>query len=156
MSSLLEPADQLNFPAGAVYTGMTIVERMLEVVRRQQLQGQATTLADFKEAEETCDLTVAQLTGNIGAVKQLMNREIIRHDQPARPVSPWDIDLDYRKERVERAARLIAGAPQLGDPDMFAVLRTSGYCARELGALWKEILTEAAAIVRGDRKFAVS
>lgn len=156
MSSLLEPADQLHFPAGPAYASMTIVERMLEVVRRQQLQGQPTTITDFKEAEETCDLTVGQLTDNIGVVKQMMNREVIRHDQPARPLWPWEADLDYRRERVERAARLIAGAPQLGDPDMFAVLRQSGYSARELGALWKEILLEAAAIVRGDRKFAVS
>lgn len=154
---LLEPADQLPFPPLApAFAEMTIVDRMLEVVRRQARQGQPTTISDFKEAEETCDLTIGQLTDNIGRVKRLMNTETIRHDQPARPLWPWEIDEDYRKDRVNRAARLIAGAPQLGDPDMFSVLRNEGYCARELGALWKDILIEAAAIIRGDRKFAVA
>lgn len=155
--SLLEAADQLPYPPLApAFAGMTIVERMLEVIRRNARQGQPTTLSDFREAEETCDLTVGQLTDNIGRAKRLMNTETIRHDQPARPVWPWDVDEEYRRDRVERAARLITGAPQLGDPDIFAVLRNEGYCAHELGALWKDILLEAAAIVRGDRKFAVS
>lgn len=155
--SLLEPADQFPFPPLApVYADMTIVERMCEVMRRNQRQGQPTTVTDFKEAEETCDLSLAVLTDNIGKAKRLMNTETIRYDHPARPADPWDMLGDYRQQRVERAAHLIAGNPALGDPDMFAVLRQAGYSARELGALWKDILVEAAAIVRGDRKFAVA
>lgn len=127
--------------------GLSTVDRMLIVMRRQSRQGQPTTIDDFNEAEETCDLSPAELYGNIGNAKRLMNVETVRHDQPPMPGEPWDFDRDYRKERVAKAAAMVADLPaSFGDGNMFAVLRQA-FTSRELGALWPEIITATASLI---------
>lgn len=134
--------------------GLSTVDRMLIVMRRQSRQGQPTTFDDFNEAEETCDLSPAELYGNIGNAKRLMNVETVRHDQPPAPVMPWDLDRDYRKERVTKAAGMLVALPLAAcGADAFAGLR-QGFSANELRDLWSEILVEAFAIVQ-KRGFAV-
>ncbi len=126
---------------------LSIPERMVEVMRRQRLQGQPTTISDFLEAAETCDLSEAVLCGKIGAAKRMLHPEVVRHDQPVTPVMPWDIDRDYRRERVTKAAGLLAELPRnFGDANTFTVLR-QGFTSRELGDLWPEILAEANAML---------
>lgn len=127
--------------------GLSIVERMAEVMRRHRMRGQPTTLSDFLEAEETCDLSEAVLCANIGAAKRLLHPEVVRQDRPLDPVMPWDLDTDYRKERVAKAAAILADLPiRACEPDAFAGLR-HGFSANELRALWSEIIAEAFTLV---------
>ncbi|MDF2980932.1 MAG: hypothetical protein K0Q69_704 [Devosia sp.] len=134
---------------------MSIVDRLVEVIRRKRLEGQPTTIIDFLHAEETCDLSEAQIGAHIGAAKRVMNAEVVRHDQPAAPVMPWDLDRDYRRQRVAKAAGIIVDLP-LSDcsVDAFAHLH-QGFSANELADLWSEILGEAFAIIQ-QRKFATA
>lgn len=126
---------------------LSIPERMVEVMRRLRMQGQPTTISDFLAAEETCDLSEAELCANIGAAKRMIHPEVVRHDRPPTPVMPWDFDRSYRRERVARAAAIVADLPaSFGDADMFSVLRQA-FSARELGDLWPEIIAAAAALV---------
>lgn len=132
---------------------MSIAERLVEVIRRKRLEGQPTTITDFLHAEETCDLSEAQIGAHIGAAKRLMKGEVVRHDQPATPVMPWDLDRNYRKERVAHAAGTLVALPLSNcSVEAFAGLH-QGYSANELRDLWPEILTEAFAVIQ-QRKFA--
>jgi hypothetical protein len=132
-----------HIPLAPGLAALSIPERMVEVIRRQQRDGQPTTRDDFHQAEETCDLSDAELNGHIGQAKRLANVGTVRHDQPGRPVDPWEYDRDYRSERVSFGARIIAGMlPEPGD--LFVALRNRGFCTREIGALWPEIIAEAA------------
>ena len=134
-------------------TAMPIVDRMVEVIRRHRLRGQPTTLADFLQAEETCDLSEATLAANIGAAKRVMSAEVIRVNEPSAPVMPWEIDTDYRKERVAKAAGILVDLPLAAcTPSAFSELR-HGYSDRELTELWPEIIAEAFNIIQ-QRRFA--
>lgn len=127
---------------------MSIVERLVEVIRRQRLEGQPTTITDFLHAEETCDLSEAQIGAHIGAAKRVMKAEVVRHDQPATPVMPWDMDRAYRKQRVAEAAGILVALPLDNcNADAFAHLH-QGFSANELCDLWHEILTEAFTILQ--------
>ena len=138
-------------PVPPSIAAMSVVERMVEVMRRLRTRGQPTTLSDFLEAEETCDLSEAVLCANIGAAKRMIHPEVVRHDQPITPVMPWDLDTDYRKERVAKAAAILADLPaSFGDANTFTVLRQA-FGTRELGDLWPEIVSAAASIVDARR-----
>jgi hypothetical protein len=127
---------------------MSIVDRLVEVIRRKRLEGQPTTIIDFLHAEETCDLSEAQIGAHIGAAKRVMNSEVVRHDQPAAPVMPWDLDRDYRRQRVAGAAATLVALPVSNcSVEAFASLH-QGYSANELRDLWPEILVEAFAIIQ--------
>lgn len=135
-------------PVPPAIAQMSIVDRMVEVIRRKRLEGQPTTITDFLHAEETCDLSEAQIGAHIGAAKRVMNAEVVRHDQPATPVMPWDMDRTYRKQRVAEAAGILVALP-LGNctVDAFAHLH-QGFSANELRDLWHEILAEAFTILQ--------
>lgn len=135
-----------TIPLPPSLAALSIPERMLEVIRRNAHEGQPTTERDFLDAEETCDLSVDQLHAHIGAAKRLANKEVVRHDQPASPLQPWDFDTDYRKERVRLAAASLAGIIP-SETDMFALLRHGDrFTATELGALWSEIMAETTSL----------
>lgn len=130
-------------PLPPSFAALPIPERMVRVMRERRMQGQPTTLDDFLQASETCDLSEAQLAANIGAAKRLIHPETVRHDQPARPRDPWDFDRDYRKSRVQLAAGMLAGAMPT-EAEVHAILRQGDrFTARELGALWPEIIAAA-------------
>lgn len=139
-----------TIPLSPDLAALSIPERMVRVIdRRRLLIGEHVTEDDFREAEETCDLPVETLKANIGAAIRLARAE--RHDRPSRPVNPWDIDPDYRKERVKLAAASLAGIIP-SETDMFALLRHGDrFAAVELGALWSEIMSETAALFGGTR-----
>lgn len=138
----------LSSPVPASIAAMSIPERMVEVIRRKRLEGQPTTIVDFLHAEETCDLSEATLGAHLGAAKRMIHPETVRYDQPAVPVMPWDLDRDYRKERVATAAGILVALP-LADcnADAFASLH-QGFSGNELRDLWHEILAEAFAIIQ--------
>jgi len=147
-----------TFDASAILSpeiaALTIPERLIEVIRRKRLEGQPTTITDFLEAEETCDLSAAVIGANIGAAKRMLRPEIVRQVYPATPVMPWDMDPRYRKERVAEAATILVDLPaQACNPGAFADSR-HGFSERELKDLWPEIITEALTLI-SSRKFAV-
>lgn len=123
---------------------LKISERMAMVIRSKAHEGQPTTRDDFHQALETSDLSDTQLDANIGEAKRLMHPEVVRHDQPPKPVMPWDHDPEYRRERVTYAASLVTGAPCLVTPVAVATLRTANYSPAEIAALWPEIMNHAA------------
>lgn len=135
-----------TIPLPPSLAALSIPERMLEVIRRNAHEGQPTTERDFLDAEETCDLSLDQLHAHIGAAKRLANIEVVRDDQPASPLQPWDFDTDYRKQRVRLAAASLAGIIP-SETDMFALLRQGDrFTAAELGALWSEIMAETTSL----------
>lgn len=142
-------AADLPVPLAPPLAALSIPERMLAVITRNRLAGLATTRDDFHQAEETCDLSDAELDANIGRAKRLANRDAVRHDQPAAPVSPWEADPDYRASRIALAAGTLAGLMPT-EAEAIAILRTGDrFSVRELGALWPEIITETARIAAG-------
>lgn len=118
-------------PPVAEIAAMPIPERMCEVIRRNRLEGQPTTLSDFHQAEETCDLSDAELEANIGHARRLMRPELVRIDQPPTPMHPWD-DPGYRKERIEEGRAAVAEA-----------LRRRHYTPAEVKALGPAITAAA-------------
>lgn len=143
-----------TIPLAPRFAGLTIPQRMLVVIRRHRAIGDGTTTREnFRQAEETCDLTDAELDANIGAAKRLADPETVRFDQPQAPAYPWETDRAYRRQRVERAANLIVGLTP--DPGQInTVLRTNNYEPREVGDLYGEIINAAARIfseTRGPR-----
>lgn len=131
-----------TIPLPPSISALSIPERMVQVMRDRRMQGQPTTLDDFLQAGETCDLSEAQLAANIGAAKRLIHPETVRHDQPARPHDPWE-DREYRQSRVQLAAGMLAGAMPT-EAEVHAILRQGDrFTARELGALWPEIIAAA-------------
>jgi hypothetical protein len=136
-------AARRRIPLAPALAALTVPERMLAVIRRQAHQGQPTTREDFRQAEETCDLSDGELDASIGDAKRLANPEVVRHDRPQPPVNPWDHDPEYRKERVAHAAGIIAGLmPNPGD--LLVALRQRNFSTAEIGALWPEIIAAAA------------
>lgn len=123
--------------------GLTVPRRMVAVMARQTRMGQPTTREDFHQAEETCDLTDVELDANIGAAKRLLNARAVRLDQPAAPIDPWDFDRDYRAERVACAADIVAPHLPAGESACVLALRQRQFSAREIGALWDEIIAAA-------------
>ena len=119
---------------------LSIPERMAQVIRARRLQGCPTTERDFLEAVETCDLSVAELHANIGTAKRLVHPELVRHDQPAAPVQPWDHDREYRAERVSRAVATLAAALEAERRHL-----RGRYSDAELTALWPDIVAGLAA-----------
>lgn len=119
-------------PPVAEIARMPIPERMCEVIRRNRLEGQPTTLSDFRQAEETCDLTDAELEANIGHARRLMRPELVRIDQPPTPLMPWELDTDYAKERIEEGRAAVAEA-----------LRRRHYTPAEVKALGPAIAAAA-------------
>lgn len=137
------PGQPLGTYLPPALAALSIPERMREVIRRKTRQGQPTTRDDFHGAEETCDLSDAELDTNIGAASRLASAEAVRHDQPTAPVHPWDFDPDYRRERVARGAEIIGGL--LPDaPAIHLALRSAGFATREVGDLWPELIEAAA------------
>lgn len=124
-------------PLRPALAALSIAERLCEVIRRNRLEGRPTTREDFRQAEETCDLTDEQVDAHIGAAKRLMHPEVVRHDQPASPLMPWDADPSYRAERIAEAAGRIA-----------ATLRAAHYTPDEIAALGPAITAAALARLR--------
>ena len=134
--------DHAAYPPPPAVSAQSIPERMAAVMRANRIQGQPTTRDDFHQALETCDLSDAELDANIGAAKRLVDPEVVRHDQPPRPGRYWNIDPDYRRERVTRGAALVTRTLP-GDDVAVAALLSAGYCAAEIADLWSEIMAEA-------------
>lgn len=143
-------------PLSPAIAAMSVQERMLAVVRRinphgDPDEGPSVTIADFQQAEETCDLTDSQISVNIGAVKRLARQAAEAETvSPIAPAQPWDLYPEYRKERVAAAAAHLAGLIP-SETDAFAHLRQANFEAAELGALWDEIHAEAARLYTGQR-----
>lgn len=132
---------------------LSIPERLVVVIREKNLEGQPTTIQDFLEAAETCDLSEAVIAANIGAAKRMLRPEIVRQVYPSVPMMPWDMDPSYRRERIAKAAEILVDLPLTAcDPNAFADLR-HGFSAGELKALWPEIIGEALGLLSA-RKFA--
>lgn len=156
---LLEPT--VTFPVPVIdWASVPIVERMSEVMRRHRMRDQPTTLDDFFEAEETCDLGEATLRENIGRAARKVNIEFLRRidRHPALPIAPWDFDADYRHERIAQAANLLIerGVTGRNGADLLSVLVEKGrFSEREVAALRLEILTLATTLLL-TRKFALA
>lgn len=71
-------AHDFRIPLLPDIAALTIPERMLLVMRQRTQQGQPTTRDDFRQAEETCELSDAELDAHIGAAKRLASQEVVR------------------------------------------------------------------------------
>jgi len=101
--------------------------RMARVMRQQDALGLPTTEDDFLQAEETCDVSLADLKANIGAAKRLIAQgaDLAENKTPG--------------QRVTEAASILE--PLLPDDQrIFAMLRANGYSSVELGDLWPLIM----------------
>lgn len=104
-----------------------IALRMARVMRRQLELGQPTTEDDFLEAEETCDVSRAELHAQIGAAKRLIAQGA-------------DLaEIETTQQRVTRALRLIGGLIP-DDTALFEQLRQGGFSSIEIGALWPHLM----------------